>query len=176
MDQLEHLRVHLKGKVIVAGIGNSMRCDDGVGALLAAKIKDRFPFLVWEVGETPENYLGKIVKENPQTVLFIDAGDFGGAPGEFRIVEAQEIKPANLFATHNASLELTINYLQNNIKADIIFLMIQPKLIAFGDTLSPEVKQTLKVLGEWFLNEGQKEGCRGIGIPNRNSEKNPYSG
>lgn len=93
----------------------------------------------------------KIIKERPDTLIIIDAVDFGGKPGEFRFLEAQDIKTVNLFATHNASISLTINYLQNNLKADIIILIIQPKNINFGDKLSREVADTLDELEAWFL-------------------------
>lgn len=136
---LEDLKSYLQGKVIILGIGNTLRSDDAAGAILASRIKDSVPFLVWDGGLTPENYLNRIVKEKPDTLVIIDTADFGGKAGEFRILEAQEIQTANLFATHNASLSLLINYLQSNIKTNIIVLIIQPKIFALGDTLSPKV-------------------------------------
>lgn len=147
---LDHLRLHLKGKVIVLGIGNTLRSDDGLGSILANRIKDRVPFLVWDVGVSPENYLGKIVKEKPDTVVIIDAVDFGGLPGEFRVLEAEDIKTTNLFSTHNASIEILINYLQTHLKVDIIILIIQPKSLALGNELTAEVTRTLDKLEKWF--------------------------
>jgi len=41
--------------------------------------------------------------------------------------------------------------LQNNLKADIIILIIQPKNINFGDKLSREVADTLDELEAWFF-------------------------
>ena len=158
MDMLGHLKEHLKGKVIILGIGNTMRSDDGVGSLLAERIKDKVPFSVWDAGPSPENYLGKIVKEAPDTLVLIDAVDFGGRPGEFSVLEADDIKTVNLFSTHNASISLLINYLQSEIKADIIILIVQPKSIVFGDALSPEVLKTLGELENWFYDTVEKEG------------------
>jgi Ni,Fe-hydrogenase maturation factor len=43
-----------------------------------------------------------------------------------------------------------IMYLKNNLKADIIALIIQPKSISFGDSLSPEVASTIDALEKWF--------------------------
>lgn len=147
---LEHLKLHLKGKVVILGIGNVLRSDDGVGVVLANRIKDKVPFTVWDVGVSPENYLGKIIKERPDTVIIIDAVDFGGLPGEFKVLEAEDIKTANLFFTHNASISLAINYLKSNLKTDIIILIIQPKTISFGDKLSSEVNRALEELENWF--------------------------
>lgn len=138
------------------GIGNNLRADDAIGSVLAARIKDKAPFIVWDVEASPENYLGKAIKENPDNIIIIDAVDFGGKPGEFRILEGEELKTTNLFSTHNASISLTINYLQSEIKADIIILIIQPKTISFGAAMSPEVSNALNQLEEWFTG-GTKE-------------------
>jgi hydrogenase 3 maturation protease len=147
---LDHLKSHLKGKVVILGIGNVLRSDDGVGSVLAARIKGGLPWIVYDAGESPENYLGKIIKDKPDNIVLMDAVDFGGKPGEYRVLESDDLKTANLFSTHNASLSLTINYLQNNLKVDIIILIIQPKNISFGDNLSPELTQTLRELEGWF--------------------------
>lgn len=162
MDVLGHLKSHLKGKVLVIGIGNTMRCDDGAGSLFARFLQDKTPFTAWDTGVSPENYLGKIIKDNPDVILFIDAVDFGGKPGEFRLLETDELKTANFFVTHNASLSLAINFLQENLRSDMLCLVIQPKCIAFGDKLSPEVEQNLNKLEEWFIREFKGKGCRGF--------------
>lgn len=155
---LEHLKLHLNGEVIILGIGNALRSDDGLGSILASRIKDKVPYTVYDAGSSPENYLGKIIKKRPDNVVIIDAVDFGGRPGEFRVLEGEDIKTVNLFSTHNASISLTINYLKSNFKVDIIVLIIQPKTIIFGDKLSPEVEETLKKLEGWFYEAGQKKG------------------
>jgi hydrogenase 3 maturation protease len=155
---LSHLKLHLAGKVVIVGIGNTLMNDDGVGSIIAASIKDKVPYIVYDAGPSPENYLGKIIKDKPDNIVLIDAVDFGGKPGEFRIVEAEDIKTVNLFSTHNASISLTINYLQSNLKVDIIILIIQPKTISFGDKLSPEITETIKILENWFVETTKEKG------------------
>ena len=147
---LEELKSHLKGKVVILGMGNTLRSDDGAGSILARRLKDKVPLEVFDVGMSPENYLEKIIKEKPDTIIVIDAADFGGLPGEFKILETSDIKTINFFSTHNASIVLTINYLQSHLKVDIIILIIQPKSIVFGDKLSQEVAKSLNVLEDWF--------------------------
>jgi hydrogenase 3 maturation protease len=148
---LEHLKSHLQGKVVLLGIGNTLRSDDGAGSLLASRLKDKVPYIVYDAGANPENYLGKIIKDNPDNIIIVDAADFAGKPGEIRLLEGQELKTSNLFSTHNASISLTINYLQSSIGADIIILIIQPKSTVFGDSLSSQVDNAVKTLAEWFL-------------------------
>ena len=148
---LEHLKSHLQGKVVLLGIGNTLRSDDGAGSLLACRLKDKVPYIVYDAGANPENYLGKIIKDNPDNIIIVDAADFAGKPGEIRLLEGRELKTSNLFSTHNASISLTINYLQSSIGADIIILIIQPKSTVFGDSLSSQVDNAVKTLAEWFL-------------------------
>lgn len=137
------LNRYLSGKTIILGIGNTLRSDDGAGSVLASRIKGRVPFTVIDAGPSPENYLEKIIKDKPDSVIIVDAADFGAIPGEFKLCVAKELRAINLFATHNVSIDALINYLQNNLKADIIVLIIQPKSTSFGDKLSREVSGTL---------------------------------
>lgn len=157
LASLEHLRAHLHGKVVILGIGNALRNDDGIGTLLAGRIKNKVPYIVYDCSTSPENYLGKVIKDQPDNIIIIDALDSGVPAGELGVLENQQLEVANLFSTHNASLSLTINYLQSHLKVDIIILTIQPQSIAFGDKLSPQINAVLERLEEWFCAAGQKE-------------------
>lgn len=157
MDILDHLKAHLKGKAVILGIGNTLQSDDGVGSILACRIKDKVPFIVYDSGSSPENYLGRIIKDKPDDIVLIDAVDFSAKPGEFNIFEGSDIETVNFFSTHDASISLAINYLQNNLKVDIIVLAVQPKTVKFGDNLTPEVSQTLEKLENWFYENYKKE-------------------
>jgi len=153
LDTLEHLKLHLSGKTVILGIGNTLRSDDGVGSILATRIQDKTPYIVYDAGSSPENYLGKIIKDKPDTILLMDAVDFGGEAGEFRMLEGEDIQTVNFFSTHDASISLAISYLKNSLKTvDIIILAIQPEMLAFGDKLSPQISTTLEKLTGWFLN------------------------
>jgi len=153
LSALVHLKLHLAARAVIVGIGNTLRSDDGIGSLLAARLEDKTPYIVYDAGASPENYLGKIIKDQPEVILLVDAVDFGGEAGEFRIFEGEEIQAVNFFSTHDASLSLAINYLQESLKTvEVIVLAIQPKALAFGDKLSPQLAQTLETLEKWFIN------------------------
>jgi len=153
ISALEHLKLHLKGKVLILGIGNTLRSDDGAGSILASRIQDKIPFIVYDSGSSPENYLGKIIKDKPDTILLVDAVDFGGKAGEIRFLEGEDIQTVNFFSTHDASISLAISYLKNSLKAaDIFILAIQPKILAFGDKLSPEMSGAVEKIEEWFIH------------------------
>ena len=134
-----------------------MRNDDGAGSILTNRIKDKVSMTVIDAGPSPENYLEKIIKEAPDTIIILDAVDFGGSPGEIKILEVKDVKTSNLFSTHNTSISLVINYLQSNLTADIIILVIQPKSIAFGDKLTKEVRDSVDKLESWFYDAVKKK-------------------
>lgn len=147
----DDLKAKLKSKkVAILGIGNLLRNDDAAGAVLAERLKGRVPFVVLNGGVSPENFLEKIVRAKPEVVLLLDACDFGARAGEIKIISPQAIQNPPLFFTHNASISLSINYLQNSAAIDIIMLIIQPKDTGFGDKLSPEVEKGLKKIENWF--------------------------
>ncbi|MCM8781501.1 MAG: hydrogenase 3 maturation endopeptidase HyCI, partial [Candidatus Omnitrophica bacterium] len=70
---LNKLEKILKGKILLLGIGNTLRGDDAFGLTLANRLRDKVAFKVFEVGVAVENFLGAIIKEKPDTVLFVDA-------------------------------------------------------------------------------------------------------
>ncbi|MFA4888126.1 MAG: hydrogenase 3 maturation endopeptidase HyCI [Candidatus Omnitrophota bacterium] len=154
---MEHIKAHLKGKVVILGIGNTLRNDDGLGSILAKRLKNKVPYIVYDSGANPENYLGKIIRDKPDNIVIIDAVDFGGKPGEFKVLEGQDIETVNFFSTHDASISLAINYLQSSFKVDIIILSIQPKSVDFGEEISPEVLKTITELEQWFDGMQKKE-------------------
>lgn len=146
------LRPKLKGKIALLGIGNIMRGDDGVGSVLASWLKTKVNFLVYDCSESPENYLGKVIKDAPEVIILVDAVDFGAKPGELKILQKENLQTANLFFTHNVSLGIVVEYLKRHLASDIIILMVQPKTIALGDNLSPEVEKVVKKLEKFFLS------------------------
>ena len=64
MNPFAHI---LQGKVVIAGIGNTLRGDDGLGCYLVNRLKGRIHALCIDTGPTPENYVGKMTKEDEAT-------------------------------------------------------------------------------------------------------------
>ena len=142
-NQLAKLKNRLQGKVSIVGIGNRLRGDDGVGPEIINRLNNPLPhLLLFDVGEAPENYLGKIVKQKPDTIVLIDAVDLGAPPGTIKIIEKDDIRDESL-STHNVSLNLVGKYLQKETSADVFLLGIQPKTTEFGREISQPVKEGL---------------------------------
>ena len=132
-----------KGKVVVVGIGNLLRGDDGLGPALVAELKkEKTKLVCFDVGVSPENYIGKIAKERPDTVLIIDAVHLGRKVGNYEVMKPSEILEIG-FTTHDISPKMFLEHLSNETDAEICMVGIQPQNISIGDEISQEVTETI---------------------------------
>ena len=69
------------------GIGNELKCDDGVGPFIINELKDleNSDLIIIDGQTVPENFTGKIRKEKPSHVILVDACLMGCRPGEFNV-------------------------------------------------------------------------------------------
>ncbi|MFH1868194.1 MAG: hydrogenase 3 maturation endopeptidase HyCI [Candidatus Omnitrophota bacterium] len=137
----------LKGKIVIVGMGNIMRGDDGFGPLLIENLTGRIDAVCIDAGTAPENYLGKIAKEKPDTILFIDAVDLGLDPGAYDILVKSEILNHGM-TTHDISPNMLIDFLEKETEANIYMLGVQPKSISFGDEVSMCVKKAISEVAD----------------------------
>ena len=142
---LEDLPGKLKGKVLILGVGNPLRGDDGAGPYLIERLKGQIDSTLLNCEEVPENFLGKIAENQPDSVLIVDAIDFGLGPGSAALLEENELEREGL-STHHAPLQLFINWVKAETGARIFVLGIQPQSMEWGSRISNEVKETLGFL------------------------------
>lgn len=120
-----------------------MKADDGAGMVMAAALKKRLAvfseIMTYETGTTPENYLAEIVAFKPEVIYLVDAADFNGEAGEFKLFPAHQVKSQG-FSTHAISISLVIRFLKLQTEAEIFLLAIQPEEISFREGLSARVK------------------------------------
>jgi hydrogenase 3 maturation protease len=133
------LKDMLYGTVVIACVGNEIRGDDGVGPFVSRLIKQAGRVHVVNCGETPENYLGVITRLKPEKVVVIDAAEFGGTPGEIRLVKKSEIAGGGP-STHDAILTLFTDFIEHETGAETFFLAVQPARTQVGAALSPAVE------------------------------------
>ena len=140
------------GKIVFAGVGNVLKGDDGFGPLLAGELTGRVSFRVFDAGMAPENYLGLIAGERPDTIIFADTGDFGGEPGELRLFGREDLSDSSFFLTHNSSLSLLFEFIaEEGVRADVFIICVQPVSLALGEGLSAEVNDGMKKMAGWFI-------------------------
>jgi hydrogenase 3 maturation protease len=177
-----HLRARLRGEIVVVGIGNPLRGDDGVGSLVArhllcAQMREGPPSLrVIDAEEIPEAFLGPITRPAPETVVLVDAVNMGGVPGTTALLEMEDVAGREAF-THSAPLTLLARFIRSETGADVLLIGIQPGHRRLGGPPSPEVTaaalslagilDSVSRMPEWGAQGpgvGEGAGCRDQGI------------
>ena len=123
-------------KYILMGIGNILRGDDGIGSIIAKNFNDD-DWLSIDCGIAPENFTTIVSKNKPNLVVLIDVAAMDIKAGEFRIIDPEKISEMQL-TTHSIPLSFLISYFKNYTRK-IIFIGIQPKIIEYSTTVSPEI-------------------------------------
>ena len=100
---------------------------------------------VLDAGYTPENIVDEAIQLNPDNIVIFDAADFGGVPGEVRVIPAEAI-PETTLSTHMISMNVVAALIAGDTGAKVCFIGIQPKSVEMGEGLSEEVKQSADVI------------------------------
>ena len=151
-----------KGKLVIIGVGNTLRGDDGFGPALIERLKKEIeekgdrrltsvPLLI-DAGNAPENYAGKIAKEKPDTILIVDAIDLGLKSGEYEIIKRTDMVETG-FTTHNMSLSMFIEFLEKETGAEIYILGVQPKNVNLGEEISVSIQNTLDEISRLIFGQ-----------------------
>jgi hydrogenase 3 maturation protease len=147
----DELQTRLKGKVLVVGIGNSLRGDDAFGPEVIERLTGKVTAHLVDVGEVPESYLGRLIEPNPETILLLDAANIGEVPGTAAVLEIEDLGGRDV-STHQMPLQLFFSFVRNSTHADIFMLAVQPKLLSLGSPMSPEVESTTGILSEILID------------------------
>ena len=131
-------------KLIILGVGNDLKSDDGVGPFIIKKLKqeniENKNLLFIDAETVPENFTGKIRKENPTHLIIVDACLMDSQPGDMQIVNKYEF--ANIgISTHSMSLSFFVRYLEKDTDFRIIFVGIEPETMEWGEKPTPKVEK-----------------------------------
>jgi hydrogenase 3 maturation protease len=137
----------LRGKVMLVGIGNELRGDDAVGLSVARLLRGAPGAGVLEAADAPENHLGRMVRELPDTVLLIDAAHLGRPPGEFEILDPACLDGACL-TTHAMPLAELSGIISSQTGAAVHVLGIQPACLRIGSPLSDDLRRAAGLLAD----------------------------
>ncbi len=132
-------------KLIILGVGNELKSDDGVGPFIVKNMmaenieSDRL--LLINAETVPENFTGKIRKENPSHVIIVDACLMGCRPGDIKIVDKDDFTNIGI-STHSMSLSYFVKYLEKDTDFKIIFVGIEPETMDWGANPTENVEKT----------------------------------
>jgi len=140
------------------GVGNPDCGDDGLGMQLAESLAKRLEHLpnapvVIDGGMNPERYIGRVIDGGFDTLVFLDAVDFGAEPGSVLVADSKEMASrCPQISTHKISLGVLAGWVEasGNTKARLIG--IQPESLKMGQELTPKVQKTLEIIEELLCN------------------------
>jgi len=134
-----------RGRTVFVGIGNELRSDDGIGPLVIERLRDRLDCPCINAGQVPENSFGVIVKEQPDTVVIIDAVQLFMKPGAYQLLTEEDILKTG-FSTHTLSPAVFMQYLREASDADVYLLGVQPRSTELGQGLTALLEDSIDEL------------------------------
>ncbi|MBN2104930.1 hydrogenase maturation protease [bacterium] len=143
----ESLHAYSPKSIVLVGLGNPMRTDDGAGLKLLEKIKqtDVFSASHFIFAETnPENYLQNILDCHPEAVVFIDTARFKQPPGTIQWLKQYNLEEFRI-STHAFSMTLVEEYLRAHQSMSFYYLGIQPYSTKIGRRMSSVLKRSLEL-------------------------------
>ena len=154
-DFEKELKEWLKGaqRVVVAGIGNSIRSDDFVGVKIIQDIQDKVSSKVHiiECETVPESFMDEIVELKPSHVLLIDAAILDLRPGDIRLFDSEKVTNMPAISTHMLPLRVFCDYITQMANAKLALLLIEPGNVEFGEGLTSEVKKAAEIISASLL-------------------------
>lgn len=145
IDNRHFLYIIVGMKMLLCGIGNKDRGDDGFGAYIVENIQESNYLRKIDCTLYPENYLNKIVSENPDLIIFLDTIRRQGSQNILlRNGEILENNPISI-STHNLPFSAIYEYLKANTQAEIWFLGVRP-------TSFEEMSETTKTMAHKVIN------------------------
>jgi len=134
-------------RILIAGLGNLILMDDGVGVHAIQELQKNPPAgaVVAEVGT---QVLGALhLLEWADKILAIDAMQAGEAPGTVYAFGTDDVDQGGIQASlHELNLLAALNFLQDKAKPEIVIFGVEPEKIDFGLELTPAVAAALPAL------------------------------
>jgi len=130
-------------------VGNQLRGDDGAGAAVAGKLGADMPWRVFDTQTAPESFLMKIAAGKPESVVLIDALDFGAAPGAIELFEPDRIEGASP-STHGPAPLAFLDVLKMIHPCRCAVLGIQAQHVDFGNPMGEPVKAAVSRIVQAF--------------------------
>jgi hydrogenase maturation protease len=145
----EQLQQCLQGRVCLMGLGNVDYGDDGFGVRLAEKLEAEGIADVIIAGTMPERFIGSVIDNHYDYLLFLDAAEFGAAPGSVTFLNAEEMAARfPQVSTHKISLGLMAKWIEDSGKTRAFLLGVQPESLKTAQELTSTMQRSLEVLGE----------------------------
>jgi len=154
-EEEKTLSIEWKGRIVIAGMGDRMKGDDGAGSIVAERLArtiKRKDVKIIDAGNSIENYTGVIERFKPDTVIVIDTVDFGGKAGDIKVMDCEKLQEFTT-STHTFSLPLILKHINSQTGARCYVIGIQPEKITFSEKVSHQVQKAIQQLTEYITFE-----------------------
>lgn len=151
------------GRILICGIGNRLKKDDGIGPYVIEKLEKRvLPANVSLLDFGTSGFKTALEIGKYHKVIFVDAIQLDNQPGQvYKTTLSKEdfLESPSLssftVSLHESDLEkiLTTATLINNYPEEIIVLGCEPEDLSFGLDLSREVEKAVSKIIDLILSE-----------------------
>jgi hydrogenase maturation protease len=131
-------------KLLVAGVGNCLLQDDGIGVHAVRELANSpLPNVV--MAEVGTDFLGALhLFEAADLVLILDAMNAGGPPGTIYLYEERDIlENSHQVSLHELGVLSALRLSPLAKKPQVVVLGIEPHIMDFGLELSPILQSAL---------------------------------
>jgi hydrogenase maturation protease len=147
-------------KILVVGIGNEYRSDDGIGLVISRRIREKKLPSVSVKEESGEGAALMEAWQGCENVILVDAVSSGAIPGTiFRIDAIKEKTPVKFFhySTHAFSVSEAIELARemNILPPKLVVYGIEGTNFAAGTTISFHVQQAAYKIVEHIVKDMQ---------------------
>ncbi|MBI2758056.1 MAG: hydrogenase maturation protease [Chloroflexi bacterium] len=113
-------------KVLLLGVGNRLRGDEGLGCFLVNRLKGKVRIPLVDGGSVPEKQLGLLASSHPDLVLVVVAADVPNtSSGDITLLNLDQLRPMQV-KTRSADLSLLFRFIPQKSRPEVIIIAVQP--------------------------------------------------
>ena len=144
--------------IVIIGVGNEYRSDDGAGIAVARRLRALFPADVTILEESGEGTALMEAWQGAAWVTLVDAVRSGASPGTIHRLDARAAPlPMGFFhySTHAFSVAEAVELARSldQLPAHLVVYGIEGANFAAGTELSPAIEQAVEVVVERLAEE-----------------------
>jgi hydrogenase maturation protease len=149
VDWRRQLSCKLRGRGVMVALGDRDAGDDAAGPVLVDVLRDRTDLVLLDAGSYPQNYLGVIARQNPDSVIFVDGAELGLSPGDIRILGIHDVTDLGA-GSHGFPLTVLMSQTTLMTHADVCLLAIQVATLQRGAALSKPVASAVREIARFI--------------------------
>lgn len=140
------IRPNKQPKITIAGLGNLLMSDDGVGVHAVRVLQEDAPqdVTIADVGTAPLH--AQQLFADSDLVIAIDAVENGGKAGEVYVFNLNELDNPPCNSLHDLGLAGVLKLMPENQRPHVIVVGVEPAKIDYGMELSPPVEKAMSLV------------------------------